>query len=1478
MAGNEFDIKFGYNKRSAATQNLQIILLDVQGGRLVDGSNAPLIAEIEGFVSSELTSDKAVSIILPTVPEQTSKFFSFIFAEEFEIQKKVGTTQSAFIRLINPEKTWQFLVVGFIIDAPTGNEILDENGVRSGYNFENFKIIQIIQEPTQSDGKLRVRLDLEQDPTNLNTINYIRRVITKRRTGTLKIEEQFAATSEVSTSLLGIDRAETQLSLFSNVSTYGFDSDSFVFYPDNPPNGPIEWTRRQTESGIAHYPAKVEEVKNEGALRLCAYPVPYNYPYPPLTQNFVNGIDVNGFYNEDGWKKWQNFLKLGKSLYEYFKNLRDSEVSSPSNFAKYNNFLDRFIPAINLWDDDTYYFGANYGSNLENYYRKISIWTDTFNKIFDGKLKNPVTFADINFTFLAQISIVLRGTGTDTVIGSGSVSVIGEVKSNPGGINTDLNPFLEEWINVTWNDSSTSNSPTGSDDFLPGYSPTGNHYVLLQSRQAFRYQPGRISGYTYGTRATLEQNEGDNTAEWGIFNDFDEYVFRREGANFYIVRRSVVQYEIPLLQELGLADADGNIFNEFVKTYTKTIAGNNYIIQEIKISKEKFNGDSLNGNGPSGYLLTTDEITMYKIEFGWYGAIGLRLYAYIPIENGEARWVVVHTFVIENKLKEPSMGDPFFKFKYELRIGSGQGPGLTQPQYLYKYGTSMYIDGGDEGTVSVYSETSDVKSLPNTGEFVSVLGIYPKKNIISGGKTSSGNSVSIPNKKIVTPKQISVTCDGFAELTLVTCKACIESSFLYLPKIISKINGDIRKIKKLPLNQTSNSLTLAEIVITPSNSTVGSASNTIETTDSDIQYLRPGDYLKEDTNAPNVIEQSRIASITENSGTYTISFVDENFANPSLEIGSDITFQPTFIISDNDRKIFGFDYTDFESKVIYEGGNVKIYNTYLGNNITGSFNETVGLLQRIPSNRFGIETERILDPRRIISDVSTTPFTPGDIFSNNNTETFDVRLSQLKAVAASNLPIAGPISRINWLNPTGRRDYNSVAEYEIGFTPFEPIISGDQLTGWKDYDKNTLTEFRNGNLVNRIVLNRSEYISVSWNHYAINYNTRYGIETGESWVNRILPLTQDFRVSNPVGTDSGECSEATIEKQPTTRVPVTQVNVSDNVIPSDDPSVWNEFTDQESLSAYLSISDHFLTSSTSNINTSSTPEGGQVAVFKNNVPIVNFYNNSGQLQTCRFIGPERTYESSVTAGGVTTEITVRIIPISISIQNSFEDQNQNTPIIVNPGDSFDIGYTSIVIKGWYSEGDRYDRPNSYSPTNNGTGVFNFNAYPLYPIAFMRDNSELRSVEISDTNFVGDITSYNPQWKVNYDSNNNPIIDYTINTNLATGQINVNGVGSLTASPSSINSLEPSAFRQVDRLSSAKIDKDGDSIVRPGSNLTTLYINNETKTFDLTDVFGSDRKVITPDVTNTEATYVVARSLGESTSIDIQVNITYSEQL
>ena len=109
-------------------------------------------------------------------------------------------------------------------------------------------------------------------------------------------------------------------------------------------------------------------------------------------------------------------------------------------------------------------------------------------------------------------------------------------------------------------------------------------------------------------------------------------------------------------------------------------------------------------------------------------------------------------------------------------------------------------------------------------------------------------------------------------------------------------------------------------------------------------------------------------------------------------------------------------------------------------------------------------------------------------------------------------------------------------------------------------------------------------------------------------------------------------------------------------------------------------------------------------------------------------------------------------------------------------------------------------------------------------------------------------------------------------------MNVNGIGDLIqTSTVAADDVVPAAFQQVSRISSSQLDTQGASILRPGNRLTTLYINNETKTFDLDDVFGFDRKVITPDIVNTEAVFIVGRAIGD-TSVDIQINITYVEQL
>ena len=1464
LKGNSFDVKIGYNKRAAAKRDLVVVLQDVEGTPLTDEAGESLITEVEGFVTSELTSEKALSVVLPTETRVISKFYNVLFGESFQVKKKndAAGIPDPYVKVINPEGTYKYIRVGSRIEIATGGAITESdpfnppNGVRpEGNIFETF-IVQAVNEikPNVSQsGSLEVVYILNNDPKNETPITYLRRLIQKERTGILKIEEQFASTSEVSSTLLGIDRAETQLGLFSNVSTYGINEDDFVFYNDNPSTGPSVWSARETEDGDNHYAARIEEVKNEGALRIASYPVPYYFPYPPLAQNIgADGSDTLGLYNPNAWFNWQNFVQLGKTLYEYYKGRRNIQVvsSNPdSNYQKYNDFLSRFLPAINEWDDLTYYGALNYNQNPNRYYKQISIWTNTWNLIKRAELIDPVSNQPIDFAFLSLLALPLRGTGIILDDGAGSVEDI-----TGTGLNRVLNPFKENWINRPWVSANASGNP-GQDDFVPGYNAVGGQFALLQSRQAFRYQPGRISGYTFGTRAVMDKTEGENYAEWGIFNDFDEYVFRREGANFYIVRRSTIKYPSgpgSLLQELGLADEFGNENPSFVSYYNKTIDGVIYQFQEIKLGKERFNGDSLNGNGPSGYLLNTDEITMYKIEFGWYGAIGLRMYAYVPVSNGEARWVVVHTFVIENKLNVPSMGDPFFKFKYELRVGPGQAPDLTQPQVLYKYGTSMYIDGGDEGTVNVFSETSDEKSLPSSGAYTSVFGIYPKTSIVSGG------GVPIPNKKIIIPKQMSVSADGFAEINVVKCIACQGSSYLYMPNVTTGQHGDLRKLFKLPTEGASDSLTLTPIYISASAST-----NTITTTDTEAQYLRSGDYLLDTDSTGTLVAgvtPSRITSITENTGVYTIEVEDSQSFNP----GETITFQPTFIVDNITRRQYNLEVSDFNAKVIYPN----IWNTYLSNETSGAYNETCSLVMYIEADRHELIYERRLDPTKI-GTYSNGVFTPSNFFGDPVNDTFVVRLSTNKSIVASPNPVSGPRASIKFLNPIKREPTGQVAEWRIGFTPNRPEyneITGE-LTGWIRPDNNPLTEVRNGVTVNVKVLPENECVYLDYHPYSQSI-TYTGIETSENWRAAIHPFREDFRIGNPAGSYSGLCSGTTLIKNDPIDVAVSQTTTTNlqNISFAD----WNGFATEQDKDTYLAGSTYFLTSQTPIITSSSDPSGGQLALNINGAYVKFFYDpQTGTAETARFQNVQASYNSVI--NGLPTPIYV--VPVNLDITAALDSPGGN---LLVSGSEFLIAYNSVRLSAWFSQGDRYDTPNSYTPGPGSDGIFEFDAFPLYAFILMKDYAEVRGAELHNVDLLGNLSTSNPQWKYNF-INGSESVTYNAGTNNQTGELNVNGVGSINQTPQGIDSLVPAAFQQVSRLSSSQIDRQGESLLRPGNTLTTIYINNETKTYDLTDVFGFDRKVITPDIVNTESVFLVGRSL-DGTSVNLTLNLTYVEQL
>ena len=539
---------------------------------------------------------------------------------------------------------------------------------------------------------------------------------------TWKIEEQFKETSEVSTTLLGVNRAETQLSLFSNVSSYGLDPDEFEEYRHVGGLSLGEWESRFNKYYGRRYTNTLTEESNESGIKLEAFPTPYSFPFGPKYERL-------GWYNEDLFTKYKKFIKMGNDLYDVYKDNASYSEEWKASFLPDTEAVKITLP--DGVDDISYVTGITTAS------AQIDTWTDTWRKISKNVLTDPLDLSGNTVLSFAALNDILSLNGKD--------------------------------------------SDYAGDNTRPGYSDSEKRFSLMQSRRVFRYQSGRISGFTFGVKTTVESRDG-SYIEWGISNPTDQYVFRIDKGNLSIVRRSTIPLDSVALKRSGLELSDQVRMKGNDSTNIDPETGEEREYWTINIPRDNFNGAPLNGNGLSAYTIQPERVTMYKIEFGWYGAIGARFYAYIPAGNGDARWVVMHTIVIENSLGQPCLEDSYFRLVYTVDIYNMST--LYEPQSITKYGASYYIDGGDEGTVAIYSASSGEKVISGISS-ETLLGIKPKDFIVN----STGSKIQ--NKKLILPTELNVKTDSLTEIKTVVCKACPGFGHVHTPGILTGQNGRV---------------------------------------------------------------------------------------------------------------------------------------------------------------------------------------------------------------------------------------------------------------------------------------------------------------------------------------------------------------------------------------------------------------------------------------------------------------------------------------------------------------------------------------------------------------------------------------------------------------------------------------------------------------------------------------------------------------
>ncbi len=595
--------------------------------------------------------------------------------------------------------------------------------------------------------------------------------------GPIKVAEEFPEQSETSSSLLGVPRAETQLSLFSDVSTLGLEEKNWEVIPTaNSRLRVQEWENRASERGGNRYIAKLIENIIEQALELSSNNAPYSFPWPNTNPRFHRASEFLKF------KRW---VILGNLLYLKFEGTSIADRFLNPSFVRMGTIQTPNLVTGGFRTTEIIQFGS--GVEVEEGYRLIDIWTVTWQEMGND------TFSE--YTKEAANSEILSSSTTPEI-----KTLIGDVS-----LGSDLGLIgsldLAQFSGITNAEKRDNNYQLYYDvlvsllsDFTfsntqPGYLERNDiQQIVLQSKEVFRYQPGRISGFTFGSRTFIDPRITQNVAEWGVVNDTDEYIFQVSGPQLNIVRRSTVPLEDKAI-ELSTRGSINQVHvnsEEYlqnfpaVKDYTTGQTREPYY--ELKIPQYGWNIDSLDGNGPSGYSLDIRNVTMWKIEFSWYGAIGVVFYAYIPVENNEARWIKVHRIVIENTLARACLEDPYFRMRYLLRVSD-----RTQnidPQYIYKYGSSVYIDGGDEGTKRPVSFTSRVVSVPEDQDveknaspqdnrFLPVLAIVPKKTL------SNTDGIARKNRIISYPESLTVDATELIELDFIESTAANEYGFTY---------------------------------------------------------------------------------------------------------------------------------------------------------------------------------------------------------------------------------------------------------------------------------------------------------------------------------------------------------------------------------------------------------------------------------------------------------------------------------------------------------------------------------------------------------------------------------------------------------------------------------------------------------------------------------------------------------------------------
>ena len=256
--------------------------------------------------------------------------------------------------------------------------------------------------------------------------------------------------------------------------------------------------------------------------------------------------------------------------------------------------------------------------------------------------------------------------------------------------------------------------------------------VQLQSRLVFPYQTGRITDISFGVSMLLNANA---THELGNFDEKNGYILRLIGSDVFFVRRTN-SGETPQNHGAPAGSTDFTVTDVNAIDYNhryRLLPSDASVMEEI-VPRSAFTGYKLDGVGTSNHTLSLSNVTMFRIQMGWYGGSACKLMAYVPIDENlpggaepkNARWVTMHQINTCDRIPFPSLGNPNLPLTFLItKTGS-----LAQAVFLKIYGTKAEIDGGDATKYDIFSKASPAVSI-NPGTVRPLVSIRCKENIVN---------------------------------------------------------------------------------------------------------------------------------------------------------------------------------------------------------------------------------------------------------------------------------------------------------------------------------------------------------------------------------------------------------------------------------------------------------------------------------------------------------------------------------------------------------------------------------------------------------------------------------------------------------------------------------------------------------------------------------------------------------------------------